>query len=764
MFCRIQRAALPAHVGAMLAAALMSAHSEPAFGQRSGEAARAARDLRVVPVIAANLQDESAGAGEDSEPLLPPTTVEGDAPEPTPPPPSEPPPAAPAPAPRDPFDSTIFDSPFFTPPTEGYRAEAATTGTLLNVPLMDTPASVQVVPQDVIEDQRALRLQDALRNVSGIQQSGSGGFGENFTVRGFDQDFVYRNGFREPREFGIFQSLANVQRVEVLKGPASVLYGRIEPGGAINVITEKPLGEASYSLFQEVGSYAFSRTWLDATGPLDENGNILYRLNVGYDGGDSFRDFVEHESALFSPVVTMNLTDRLQATVEYEYYNDDRTLDQGVVALGNRPATIPRSRFLGEPSTDFLSTDSSRLTTDLIYDLGRGWHAQYHYVYDDTDRSDFRLDSRNLDEATGELTRGISANSPFLFRSQAHALNLTGEFRTGPFGHTFLVGGDYRDTQQSDIFGFGAAPPINIFAPTYGFSPPATPFPFDISDQWSGVYFQDLIDITPRLSALVGGRHDDVEQFFGGAAQSTASYNPRYALLYRPAEFVSYYTSYVESTSAQQGFDNVDPNTVAAPETAEQFEVGMKVELLRGQMFVNLAAYELTKQNIAVPDPVNPFFVDLIGEARSRGIEFDVAGELSPAWQVIGSYAYTDTEISRDTSGNQGNRLPNAAYNTGSLWTTYDLAPRCCHSWVLGGGVFAVGDRQGDQENSFLLPGYGIANLMAQRRFCMWGAPATFQVNVDNLFDKTYYLGAQNRSSIAVGTPLQAFASLRLVY
>ncbi len=233
-----------------------------------------------------------------------------------------------------------------------YSVPNASTATKTDTPIMETPVSIQVVPQQVIQDQQAIRLDDITKNVSGVQRDFSFGNGyEGFTIRGFStNNTVYRNGFRL---FASIAETAHLDRVEVLKGPAAVLYGRIEPGGLVNLVTKRPSPESYYSLQQQFGSFDLYRTTADATGPITEDRSLLYRLNLAYLNSGSFRDFVFNDRIFLAPGLTWRPTPDDEFNLSVEYDNEDNYDDAGIPALGNRPAPLPSSRNLGEPDDEY---------------------------------------------------------------------------------------------------------------------------------------------------------------------------------------------------------------------------------------------------------------------------------------------------------------------------------------------------------------------------------------------------------------------------
>ncbi|WP_416674513.1 TonB-dependent siderophore receptor [Egbenema bharatensis] len=655
---------------------------------------------------------------------------------------------------------------------DGYAPSNATTATRTDTPLREIPQSIQVIPQQVLEDQRVIRLQDATRNVSGVQSGDSfGGSRDEFIIRGFRQFNTFRDGFRDSRN--LFRDTANIERIEVLKGPASVLFGTLEPGGVINIITEQPLAEPFYSFELQAGSFGFIRPEIDLSGPVSPELDVFYRLNLAYEHSDGFRDFDQDIDRIFvAPVLAIELSDRTRLNLEFDYLRDERPFDRGVVAIGDGVADIPVERILGEPD-DFRRTEAWSAGYRFEHDFNEDWTVRNAFRFQRADTFDNRIDPDTLNEETGELTRFYSSNDDLreVYELQT---NIVGNFNTGSVEHTLLFGVDW--SRQIDD-GFNQSPkdfvaaPINIFDPVYGRveDRDITEVRFRDSqrrtESW-GLYIQDQIDILDNLHFLIGGRFDFVDQLninrlSGGdrSSQSDEAFSPRVGLVYRPIEPLSLYASYSRSFSPNSG-EQVD-GTLLEPERGTQYEVGIRGEVLDGRLTANLAAFHLTKSNVATTDPENPDFSIAVGEQRSQGIELDVIGRILPGWNLIASYAYIDAEVTEDNFIEEGVSLPNVPYHSASLWTTYEIQQGDLQGLGFGLGLFFVGDRAGDLDNSYELPSFLRTDAALYYRRDNWRAA----VNVQNLFGVDYYTGVEfGRTSIAVGAPLTVIGSVSVEF
>lgn len=654
----------------------------------------------------------------------------------------------------------------------GYQVNQATTATRTDTPLRNIPQSIQVVPRQVIEDQQPTDLQEVTRNVSGVFQANTFGTSQDsFLIRGFQQTVFLRDGFRDPT-FRIRET-ANIERVEVLKGPASVLYGTLEPGGIINLVSEAPLEEPYYALEGSFGSQSYLQPSLDFSGPFTPS-NDLYRLNALYERRDSFRDFdTDIERIFVAPTFSFPLGERTDFRLDLEYLNDRRPFDRGLVAIGEGVADLPFDRVLGEPD-DFNELETYSGGYLLEHDFNDAWRLRHAFRFSTADSLSVFTRSQRLNETTGILRRAWSNNRD-LTETYALQTSLEGNFTTGSIDHTLLLGVDLLRTNQDfdNRFDFTSAPPQDIFNPQYGaIRPRRDEMPdfakFGTTTDSVGLYLQDQIALSDNLILLVGGRLDVVDErstndqdFAGTVSQSadqqqTEAFSPRIGLLYRPISPLALYASYSQSFTPN-GATDINGNLLE-PERGTQYEVGLRGELFEGRLLANLAAYSLTKRNIAVADPNLEGASRPIGEQRSRGIELDLVGQLTPGWNLIASYAYTDAEFTADGgSPLEGNRPYGVPDHAASLWTTYEIQTGGLQGLGAGLGLFFVGERQGDNRNSFQVPSYLRTDARLFYRRDRWQAGLNFK----NLFNVNYIESTgNNRVRVNPGTPFAVEATV----
>lgn len=652
----------------------------------------------------------------------------------------------------------------------GYSVPNASTATKTDTPVRDIPQSIQVVPQQVLEDQAVTRLQDALQNVSGITKWGNfgGTEGGGFVIRGFEQDEIFRDGLRDSNFYN-FPETANIEQIEVLRGPASVLFGQAQPGGIINITTKKPLREPYYNLSFETGSYDFYRPTLDVSGPLNADKNLLYRLNVAYQNSDSFRNFINTERFFIAPVLTWEISDRTTLSFNFEYLYNDPLYERGLTTLSDGSLPLPIDRFLGYPSLD-----------DYTQKFYRGGYIFEHRFSDNWQfRNAFALTSRkyggeNVDNVGDliddrffpkELRDNLSIDESYTLQLEG-----IGKFNTGKIAHQILLGVEL-DRQTSFYNSLVAElPPIDIFAPVYDISRP-TEFEQDFGQRiflnTIGIYLQDQITLLDNLKLLVGGRFDSFDRDSEFPLddtennQSDNAFSPRIGIVYQPSESISLYTSYSRSFFPADVYSRSADNSPFNPERGTQYEVGIKGDFLDSRLSGTLAAYRITKSNVLTTDPFDDQFSIQVGEQRSQGIELNVAGEILPGWKIIAGYAHTNAEVSEDSNIPIGDRLTNVAENTANLWTTYQIQSGDLQGLGFGLGLFFVGERETELPNSNAeLPSYFRTDAALFYRRDNWKAA----INIRNLFDIEYYETSQFRNIVYPGAPFTVIGTFSLEF
>lgn len=643
-----------------------------------------------------------------------------------------------------PKPSTQGDEPIelvVTGEQDGYNVPDSSTATRTDTPLRDIPQSIQVIPQAVIKDQQITKITDAARNVSGVTLlSGYGGFIDEYTIRGFTNYNVLRNGFASSDAFSYG---ANVERVEVLKGPASVLYGQFEPGGTVNYVTKQPLSSPYYAADFTAGSFSFYRGAIDLSGPLTDDKKLLYRLNVAYENSGSFRDFYHQEIVSVTPVITYKPSENTILSFEYEYGRRRGSFDRGLPS-GSVFLNLPISRFLGERS-DFLNYDYQRGTATVDHRFSQNLQLRSSFsvqsIFDNNaytqSGSDFEPDGRSV-------KRGYIANLNRRTEDYSWQTDLIGKFNTGSTAHQVLLGLELRrNTDINPIFDTDDIASIDIFNPVYGARPGTlNKRLFGTKINTTGVYLQDQVTLLSNLKLLVGGRYDFV--FSDNSAKIedadttysnfyNSAFSPRVGLVYQPIKSISLYASYSRSFVPNNAttFSGVS----IEPSRGTQYEVGIKSEFFDRRLSATLAAYDITKTNILNTDPDHIEFSIAIGEVKSRGIELDVAGEILPGWKIIASGYLNDAFVSKDNTIPEGSRLGNTPYHGATLWTTYEIQQGSLKGLQFGGGIFFVGSSITDPSDPFTVPSYLRTDAAISYKHDNWRAALNFK----NIFNVKYY-------------------------
>lgn len=669
-----------------------------------------------------------------------------------------------------------------------YLAPETTTGTRTDTPLFEIPQTIQVLPAQVLEDQQVIRLREALRNVPNTVEGNTfGGTSEEFVIRGFSEAAILRDGFRTANTDEAtagFEEIANVDRIEVLSGPASILYGSIEPGGVINLVTKQPLPEFFAEAEVQIGSFGLIRPTVDISGPLTEDSDLFYRLNAAYESSDGFRDFeTDVERFFIAPVVAWEISDRTRLTFELEYLDDRRPFDRGIPPIGNAVADVPLDTIIGEPD-DFAEVETLNLGYRLEHSFNDQWQLQNRFRYRESDflnrRTEVSFPLGGIDETTGDIARSFDANES---ASESFELltEVVGEFATGSIEHTVLFGFDVLYSDNSNLATTDFAPPINLFDPQTGrVETPELPLALTLLDAnvelaQFGVIVQNQVQLLPNLTVLLGGRLDVGSQdrqtepvFIPGFISSPgaddqqdfSNFSPRVGIVYQPIDPLYIYASYSQSFRPNTLAQTTVDGDFLDPEEAEQFEAGIKAELLEGRLAATLTVFDITLENIAASDPNNPAFVVPIGEQTSRGIELVVQGEILPGWNVIGSYGLIDAEIEESEDFPDGATPRNVPENTASLFTTYEIQEGTLEGLGFGLGLFFVDRRFGDNGNTFELDSYWRtdASIFYRRDQLQVG------LNFRNLFDVDYFESAVDRRGANPGDPFTVVGSVSYTF
>lgn len=626
-------------------------------------------------------------------------------------------------------------------PIENYRATDALTGTKIGAALLDLPLSINVVARELIEDRRLTSLSESLDNVPGVSRKLGYGGTQNFGayIRGFDTGVItFRNGFRD---FGFYtlRDTANVERFEVLKGPASILYGSLQPGGVTHTLTKRPLPTAFHRGVVTIGSDDFYRAEFDSGGPL--SGTAAYRLNLAYEDAGSYRDLVDSRAKFIAPVVTWILSEKTRWTVEMEYKHAEFVWDLG---LPKDPVALlaPINRFLGED--DKRNDVQSFMASSVVeHQLNHNWRIRQNAAYAYSG-GDYYIRSPLPGITDGRTVNRAAYDSPSYSDNLNLQHELVGNLDIAGMEHQGIVGLDLYRNRDTYNFFFSTIGPIDIFEPVYGARPIPNFLLFGnkITSDAVGLYFQDLVSLRDNLKLLVGARYDSVHYENIDRTSNTVlrratdeALSPQAGLVFQPTATTSLYASY-SSSFVPIGSGVKADGSYLDPEEGEQFEVGVKKDFLDGKFSAMLAAFWITKQNVSKADPANPPFRIQIGEQKSNGVELSFTGSPLPGWDIIAGGAYIDAYVSRDNAIPVGTPMENTPEWSGNTWVKYTFSSGSLRGFKLGAGVYSAGRRQVINTFTgaplFFLPSYARVDAMLGYARGHW----SMQINGKNLTDE----------------------------
>jgi iron complex outermembrane receptor protein len=646
-----------------------------------------------------------------------------------------------------------------------------------------------VLDAEILEDAGVTRLADALDlSASLARQNNFGGLWDNYAVRGFAGDEnlpsgYLVNGFNAGRGFGGPRDLSGIERIEILRGPNAALLGRGEPGGTINLITKKPEFEVEGAVNASIGSFDTYRVDGDWTGPL--NDVFAVRLNGYYENAGSFRDTLESTRYGVMPSALWRLGENTSLSYELERTRQEIPFDRGVVAINNRLGVVPVGRFLGEPGDGPLKADATGHQLQLQHEFSDDWSLLLGAGYRETDLEGSSTEAELAGSRQRLLTDGQTLSRQRRFRDYeaTHTVfrgELSGRFSTGQFEHRILIGADKDTFENSQLFlrfrpgsAAGQTPQtgnqINIFNPVYGQFPLPTPGPqtnrIDELGAW-GFYVQDQVRLTDRLQVRLGARYDDfTNESLNRATGARSSVSddkvsPQIGIVFDATDALTLYAAYGQGFRQNSGADFA--GRPFEPEESESAEIGARFDIAGLQ--ATLALFSMTKTNILTADPVNAGFSIAIGEARSQGVEVDLAGELPGGVNVWLSYAYVDAQAANDVLDfnfaltiRSGDRLINVPEHTLSLTASrgFELGGR---DLELGGSLLYVGERLGETATTFELPSYTTLRLFGS--YALTDA-LEIAAEVNNLADEEYYTNSFSRLWVAPGAPRNATVTLR---
>jgi iron complex outermembrane receptor protein len=650
---------------------------------------------------------------------------------------------------------------------------------------MDLPQAITVIDQQLLKEQQSMRLSDVIKNVNGIYLgTARGSTQETFYGRGysFGANNMFRNGARV--NSGAMPEISGLERVEILKGSAAILYGNVAPGGILNMVTKKPKfnfgGEASMRL----GSYDLYKPAVDVYGPLSKS--VAFRFNGSYEKAGSFRDVVGSKRYYANQSFLFKLSERTELILESDYLHHAFTPDFGIGSIdGSKLAPAARNQFFGT-SWQYAKTQQATATATLKHQLNNNWtlngalsYQQYNRDYFSTERIQWA--------ANGDWKRplGRTYTEENYYLAQAF---VNGKFKTGLFHHTLLAGVDADQTQTINkafqIAGGTTYDVINILDPSKYTARTDMPGTWDTARTKApvlrfGAYVQDLIQLGEKWNLLAGIRWSfqdaqatETKRYhqkhkpdttFKGAVRTDKAFSPRAGLVFKPTHNTAIFTSYSNSFTINSGWD-IDNNPIK-PSIVDQFEIGIKNDLLKGKLSVNITGYRIINHNLAQmaqfkkdgTENTDTNVKELTGETTSDGVEVDIAAYPVHGLSIIAGYSYNNMRYTKtDSAANnfiEGQRLVNSPAHTANTSVFYSFSGKRFKGLKLGATLVYIGDRVSGWNNTFANREAGVDRRIPIEGYTTLDLSAGYTwknisllAKVSNLFNELNYIVHENYS------------------
>jgi catecholate siderophore receptor len=640
--------------------------------------------------------------------------------------------------------------------TRGYVAIESFTATRTDTPLIDIPQSVIVVTRAQLDDQAAHSLGDVLRYVPGVTVGQGEGNRDQITLRGQNTtaDF-FLDGARDDVQY--FRGLYNLERVEVLKGPYALIFGRGGGGGIVNRVQKTPSADAPFfGARTGVNSFGAHDLALDLNLPISPTS--AFRLNAVYESLDNHRDFHEGERFAVNPYFAAELGGGWRLGVSYEHVDDDRVTDRGVPSLGGRPIAGYRDRFFGVPGANRTTLRADILKARIDGTLTPDLNLSTTVLYGDFDKLYANVYPNGAATSQNGTVALAAYSDPTTRENLLVQTNLVWDVTTGPLEHKVLFGLEYGDQRSTNkrfngVLSSSTLSLANPVFPTVTFSVPARDTVSDV--ETVSAYVQDQISLGDRFDVVAGLRFDRFEirgidlqpnpdRPFGRTDEKVS---PRLGLIFKPQPTVSLYASYSESFQPRSGDQFLSLSTTQQNLEPERFtnrEVGLKWQA-GPNLILTAAVFQLDRTNATTPDPANPTLTINVGATRTEGLELSATGNLLDRWQINAAYAFQDATL----RGNDDVRLAQVPEHQFSLWNRYDVSDRL----GLGLGVIHQSEQFAAIRTTPTTTRLPSFTRLDGAVYYDLSDRVQFQVNVENLLDETYFADAHNNFNITPGAP-----------
>lgn len=645
-------------------------------------------------------------------------------------------------------------------PVRGYRATRSTTFTKTDTPLKDVPAAVSIVPAELIKDQGMQSIADVLRYVPGTQGAQGEGNRDQVVLRGINTtaDF-FVDGIRDDMQ--IFRDLYNLERVEVLKGPGGMIFGRGGAGGVINRVTKKPafspVSQAGFSL----DSYTRARASIDLGNKL--NADAAWRLNAMAEEGESFRDGFNMKRYAVNPTVTSLLSASAALTLGFEHARDERTADRGIPSRNGMPLDTGTGTFFGNAGQSEARSTVNGFSGVLDHDFGGGVHIKNSFRATGYDKF-YQNVYANGSVTNAGLVKIEAYNNTDERTNIFNQTDLTTKFTAGSFEHTLLTGlelGRQDSTSVRQTGFFNAATSANVSAASpytvaTNFRPSGSNADNSVKADIAAVYLQDQIALDREWKLLAGLRYDYFKTAFDDRrtlvaptdlARTDTALSPRLGLIWSPTTASTYYASYSSAFLPSSEQLSLAANTAElGPENAKNYELGARWDLLP-KLTLSAAVFRTDRNDVKDNDPVLAGVLVMTGQQRTEGIELSLQGEETRNWEIYAGYANLDGRIIKGTTVPAGRKLGLVPQDAFSVWNKFTHGG----GWSTGLGVIYQSETYTSTSNAVKLPAFARADGAIFYSFS--DNKTRLALNLENLFDKKYYPTAHNDNNISPGAP-----------
>ncbi|SER91497.1 iron complex outermembrane recepter protein [Vreelandella subterranea] len=701
--------------------------NQPTFRKRWLMAAIAMAACSASTALLAQNADQSASSGSESSTSLPTLQV---------------------------TESRLYEE--ATGPVLGIAATRSATGTKTDTPIIETPQSISVVGSQEFRNYGARNVSQALGYTAGVSSAYGGGGADtthdSMMIRGFSVYNSYRDGSKyQANVFDAQQELYGLERLEVLKGPSSILYGVASPGGLINAISKRPTSEPLREVNLQVGSFDRRQVSADFSDALDEDGEFSYRLTMLRRESNTFVDHVPDDRTYIAPAFKWQPNEATSLTLLSEYQRDETTYIYGLPASGtilpNPNGKIPQERFVGEPGFDDYDNESYSLGYLFEHDFSNQLKLRHNFrrFYSDRNFDNVGIVQQSQSSA-GQLFSRTAHDRRDASRALSSDTSLQYDWEAGATTHTSLVGLDYvRQRHETERYQ-QSIPALDLYDPAYGSGQWGESVPNDYSNvsrkEQVGLYLQNQMKIADKWVVMLGGRQDwtDTEssRYFDPSQeqqQDDEAFTGRVGFVYLADNGLAPFASFSQSFEVETGTDR--NGNQFEPTRGEQYELGLRFQPEGWDTMLTATAYELTQENMLVADPVDTTYQTQIGEVRSRGVELEAKTEVGHNANLVAAYAYTDartTKSSPATPEKVGERTGQAPYNQFSLWGDYRFSDFGLPGLKLGAGVRYVGTTRPNAYLEGEVPDFTLVDAMVSYETGPW----LLSLNATNLTDETY--------------------------